>query len=161
MCAFFIHNCDVSSEKASELIQSDLNSFGKKKLDMVILHPPYMDIIKFTDKEEDLSQIFDLNLFINRFIASVKSVYEHLRKRKYLVLVIGDIYRNGEVLPLGFYLMYALRKNFKMLLKGILVKDMIGNRAKIGQESLWRYRALKNGNYLFKHEYVFVFRKEE
>lgn len=158
---FFIHNCDVSSEKARETIQSDLNTLGKKKLDLIMVHPPYLDIIKFTDKPEDLSNIADLNLFIDRFINSVRNAYVYLRKNKYLILVIGDIYRNGEVIPLGFYLMYALKKNFKMQLKGILVKDMVGNRAKIGQEALWRYRALKNGNFLFKHEYIFVFRKEE
>ena len=84
-----------------------------------------------------------------------------MKKKKYIILVIGDIYKNGEVIPLGFYLMYAIKKHFKCLLKGIVVKDMVGNRAKIGQEALWRYRTLKNGNYLFKHEYVFVFRKEE
>jgi hypothetical protein len=76
-------------------------------------------------------------------------------------LIIGDIYRNGEVIPLGFYLMDAIKKNFNCKLKGIVVKDMIGNRAKIGSEALWRYRALRNGNFLFKHEYVFVFRKEK
>ena len=56
--------------------------------------------------------------------------------------------------------LYYIKKELKSTLKGIVVKDMVGNRAKIGQEALWRYRALKYGNYLFKHEYIFVFRKE-
>lgn len=158
---FFIHNCDATSTKASVNIKTDLELWNKKKLDLIIAHPPYLDIVKFTDKTEDLSNISDINHFIERFIASVQSAYQHLKKRKHLVLVIGDIYKNGEVIPLGFYLMYAIKKQFKCALKGIVVKDMVGNRAKIGQEGLWRYRALKNGNYLFKHEYVFVFRKEE
>lgn len=159
--SFFVHNCDVCSQEASTFIESDLCDFGKKKLDLVIAHPPYLDVVKFTDKTEDLSNIADLNLFITKFIASVQSAYNYLKKKKYIILVIGDIYKNGEVIPLGFYLMYAIKKHFKCLLKGIVVKDMVGNRAKIGQEALWRYRTLKNGNYLFKHEYVFVFRKEE
>lgn len=158
---FFIHDCDVSSEKASSLIKEDLAQFGKKKLDLIIAHPPYLDVIKFTDKPEDLSNVTDINSFIVRFVSSVESAYFHLKNKKYLILVVGDVYRQGEVVPLGFYLMYAVKKNFNVLLKGIVVKDMVGNRAKIGQEALWRYRALKNGNYLFKHEYVFVFRKEE
>ena len=158
---YFIHDCDVSSEKASSLIRDDLTLLGKKRLDLVIAHPPYLDVVKFTDKPEDLSNVSDINLFIGRFVASVKSAYSHLKKKRYLILVVGDVYRQGEVVPLGFYLMYAIKKNFNVLLKGIVVKDMVGNRAKIGQEALWRYRALKNGNYLFKHEYVFVFRKED
>ena len=39
--------------------------------------------------------------------------------------------------------MYAIKKAVKCQLKGIVVKDMVGNRGKIVAESLWRYRALK------------------
>ncbi len=158
---FSIHNCDVTSECASENIKSDLNQYGKRKLDLIIAHPPYLDVVKFTDKPEDLSNISNVNVFIDKFIASIKSAYSFLKKKGYIILVIGDVYKNSEVVPLGFYLMYAIKKTFKCALKGIVIKDMVGNRAKIGQEGLWRYRALKNGNYLFKHEYVFVFRKED
>jgi hypothetical protein len=56
--------------------------------------------------------------------------------------------------------MNAIKQNFKCLLKGIVVKDMVGNRGKIGSEAIWRYRALKSDNYLFKHEYIFVFKKK-
>lgn len=108
-----------------------------------------------------MSNIPNINTFITKFIASINNAYNLLKKRGYLILVIGDVYKNSEVVPLGFYLMYAIKKEFKCSLKGIVVKDMVGNRAKIGKEALWRYRALRNGNYLFKHEYVFVFRKEE
>ena len=160
-CEYFIHNCDVASKEVSMLISNDLSLLKKKKLDMIIAHPPYLDIVKFTDKPEDLSNIIDLNLFIDKFLMAIKSAYLYLKKKKYMILVAGDVYRNGEVVPLGFYLMYAIKKHFKCALKGIVVKDIVGNRAKIGQERLWQYRALKNGNYLFKHEYVFVFRKEE
>lgn len=119
-----------------------------------------MDIIQFTDKEEDLSHIQNLNDFIATFTKAVENCFKYLGRRKYFVLVIGDVYKNSEVVPLGFYLMYAIKKHFPVLLKGIVVKNMAGNRAKIGSEGLWRYRALRNGNYIFKHEYVFVFQKK-
>lgn len=157
---FSIHNCDVTSNEASSFIQDDLIKFGKRKIDLIVAHPPYLDVVKFTDKPEDLSSITDIPLFIKKFVAAVKSAYVFLKKKKYIVLVVGDVYKNGEVIPLGFYLMYAIKKHFACSLKGIVVKDMVGNRAKIGKEALWHYRALRNGNYLFKHEYVFVFRKE-
>ena len=159
---FTIHNHDVcDTVKAQTLIKDDLQRYEKEFVDLVIAHPPYLDIIKFTDKVEDLSSIADINEFIERFIASMHSGIDLLKPKKHFILVIGDIYRNGEVIPLGFYLMEAIKKNFKCKLKGIVVKDMVGNRAKIGSEALWRYRALRNGNFLFKHEYVFVFRKEK
>ncbi len=36
---------------------------------------------------------------------------------------------------------------------------MVNNRGKIGTEAIHRYRALKYGYYIFKHEYIFVFKK--
>ena len=97
---------------------------------------------------------------IEKYTQSVKNVWPFLKKKQYFVLVIGDLWRNGEVIPLGFYLMYAIKKAVKCELKGIVVKDMVGNRGKIGSEGIWKYRALKNGNFLFKHEYIFVFKKK-
>lgn len=154
-----IHNCDVTqSDKVNALIEKDLKKMNRKKADLLIVHPPYLDIVKFTDKQEDLSNISNLSVFIDKFCIAMSNALAYLKSKHYFVLVIGDIYRNGEVMPLGFYLMYAIKKAIKCQLKGIVVKDIVGNRAKIGQEALWRYRALVNGNYLFKHEYIFVFK---
>lgn len=156
---YAIHNCDVTqSDKFNACIEADLRRMNRKKADLLIIHPPYLDIVKFTDKQEDLSNISDLSTFIDKFCIAVSNALACLKSRHYFVLVIGDIYRNGEVIPLGFYLMYAIKKTFSCQLKGIVVKDIVGNRAKIGQEALWKYRALVNGNYLFKHEYLFVFK---
>lgn len=157
---YFIHNSDIcSSEGVANEIKADLKELGKRTVDHIIIHPPYLDIIKFTEKKEDLSNIHDLKVFIDKFIEALDNCWQFLKSGKYVSLVIGDIYRDSEVIPLGFYLMYAIKKHFKCKLKGIVIKDMVGNRAKIGIESLWRYRALKSDNFLFKHEYLFVFKK--
>lgn len=157
---YYIHNCDITNtEKVSELVETDLKSMNKRTVDLIMSHPPYLDIVKFTDKPEDLSNISNIKDFIAKFVNATNAVWKFLKKGKYFCLVIGDIYRDSEVIPLGFYLMYAIKKNFNCKLKGIVVKDMLGNRAKIGIESLWRYRALKSDNFLFKHEYIFVFKK--
>lgn len=157
---YLIHNCDITnSEEVSLALSDDLIRLEKTGVDLIMAHPPYLDIIKFTDKEEDLSHISDVNHFIELYIKGVKNVWPFLKDNQYFVLVIGDLWRNGEVVPLGFYLMYAIKKAVKCKLKGIVVKDMVGNRGKIGSEALWKNRALKNGNFLFKHEYIFVFKK--
>jgi DNA modification methylase len=158
---YYIHNCDITNtEKVSELVETDLKSMNKRTVDLIMSHPPYLDIVKFTDKPEDLSNISNINDFIAKFVSATNTVWKFLKKGKYFCLVIGDIYRDSEVIPLGFYLMYAIKRNFNCKLKGIVVKDMLGNRAKVGIESLWRYRALKSDNFLFKHEYIFVFKKQ-
>lgn len=158
---YFIHNCDISNHtEAKNEVKKDLNALKKRKVDLIISHPPYMDVVKFTDDINDLSNIHDVKIFIHKYIEALRPVWDYLRNRKYLVLVIGDVWKDGEVKPLGFLLMYAIKKAFKCKLKGILIKDMLGNRAKIGKEGLWKYRALKSDNFLFKHEYIFVFKKE-
>ncbi|MDE6697569.1 MAG: hypothetical protein K2K25_11885, partial [Muribaculaceae bacterium] len=82
-----------------------------------------------------------------------------LNTNKYVSLIIGDIYKNGEVIPLAFYLMYAIKKNFNCKLKGVVVKDIVGNRDKLKNEALWRYRTQRSDTFLFKHEYIFIFKK--
>ena len=42
---------------------------------------------------------------------------------------------------------------------GINSKNFEETKGKANQKALWKQRALKNGLYLFKHEYIFVFRK--
>jgi hypothetical protein len=44
-------------------------------------------------------------------------------------------------------------------LKSIIVKNFEETTAKRSQKELWKYRALAGGFYIFKHEYIFVFRK--
>ena len=158
---YLIHNCDITcSDKVSLSLSDDLIKLNKTGIDLIMSHPPYLDIIKFTDKKEDLSNISDLNTFIDVYIKGVKNVWPFLKTNQYFVLVIGDLWRNGEVLPLGFYLMNAIKNSVQCQLKGIVIKDMVGNKGKLGSEDIWRYRALKSGVFLFKHEYIFVLKKK-
>jgi hypothetical protein len=44
--------------------------------------------------------------------------------------------------------------------KSIVVKNIEGNEVGKGRtNNLWRYRALRGGFYIFKHEYVLIFHK--
>ena len=83
-----------------------------------------------------------------------------LEKKHYLGIVIGDKYTNSEWVPLGFYVMQEAMKNKELRLKSILVKNIVGTRAKRNQEHLWRYRALVGGFYIFRHEYILLFQKK-
>lgn len=130
-----------------------------KKFQFALLHPPYWDIVKFTDKKEDLSNCNELKEFVDKFITVCDNFMPHLDKNRYFAVVIGDVYKNSEVIPLGFYLMHHIKLNFKVKLKGVIVKNIEGNRGKIGQNNIWRYRALKNDYFIFKHEYILVFKK--
>jgi len=149
---------DSSSADIKEKINIALSHIGKDAVDLVVLHPPYHDIIKFSDNPNDLSNKQTVEDFCGSFGQVIENTTEALRTERFLIIVIGDKYEGSEWIPLGFLAMQeALKRGF--LLKSIVVKDMQGNRAKQNQEWLWRYRALVGGFYIFKHEYVFVMKK--
>lgn len=122
------------------------------------MHPPYFDILKFSENPADLSNSQDLQSFILSFGSAVEKAVNILDKNRYLAVVIGDKYSAGQWYPLGFYCMEEAQKH-NLLLKSIIVKNMGGNRGKRNQESIWRYRALSSDYYIFKHEYIFLFKK--
>lgn len=150
---------DSSSEIIKTEIKQTLEGLQKKYLSLVILHPPYHDIIKFSDNPNDLSNKESVADFCESFGKVIENTTEYLTKGRYLVIVMGDKYTNSEWIPLGFYAMQeAMKRGFS--LKSIVVKDMQNNRAKQNQQQLWRYRALVGGFYIFKHEYIFILRKK-
>jgi len=146
---FKIHNCDVTNKQDFD------TSINNQKVQFLIAHPPYLDIVKFTEKVEDLSQISDTKIFLEKLITAIGNGLNYLEKDRYFAVVIGDVYKNSEVVPLGFYVENAIKQNFKVKLKGIIVKNIEGNRGKIGQNTIWKYRAMQSDYYIFKHEYIF------
>ena len=133
-------------------------SLGIKKVQFVIMHPPYWDIIKFSDDSHDLSNTSSLSDFLNSFGEVIDNTTRYLEKNRYCAVVIGDKYANSQVIPLGFYCMNLfIEKGF--LLKAILVKNFGDTKGKANKQGIWRYRALASDFYIFKHEYIFVFKK--
>lgn len=139
-------------------IDEILNTLFIDKLQFVIFHPPYWDIIKFSDDKSDLSNSESLDLFLESFGEVIDNSTKHLEKNRYCACVIGDKYANGQVVPLSFYCMNIfIEKGFQ--LKAILVKNFGETKGKANQQAIWRYRAITNDFYIFKHEYIFVFKK--
>jgi len=129
-----------------------------KKFQMIIMHPPYHDIIRFSESKEDLSNAKSLKEFLGMFGKIVENVTPLLENNRYLILVIGDKYSKGEWIPLGHLTMLeVLKKGYT--LKSSIVKNIENTTGKRNQEDLWRYRALVGGFYIFKHEYIFIFKK--
>lgn len=151
---------DSTTKEAREKVLEVLDKIGQKSVQLIILHPPYHDIIKFSNRKEDLCNAPTVEEFAGKFGDVIENFVDLLDRNRYLVIVIGDKYTNGEWVPLGFYLMQeTLKRGRNLKLKSILVKNIVNNRAKLNQEHLWRYRALVGGFYIFKHEYILVFKK--
>lgn len=137
-----------------------LDMYKIKNVQFIIYHPPYWDIIKFSEDANDLSNSKNLEDFIDNFRQVVKNTSTILEKGRYCAVVIGDKYANSQLVPLGFYCMQAMQQE-GLTLKATIVKNFEETKGKANQKALWKQRALKNGLYLFKHEYIFVFKKEK
>ena len=170
---------DSTSQEARAEVEAALEKLGRDSVQLILMHPPYHDIIKFSDNPADLCNAPTVESFLDSFGSVLSNFADLLDRGRYLAIVIGDKYTRSEWVPLGFQLMSetlnwrfraddaatddanraAARRGRKLVLKSIIVKNMVNNRAKINQENLWRYRALVGGFYIFKHEYILVFRK--
>jgi hypothetical protein len=136
-----------------------LSDLGKKQVQLLIMHPPYHDIISFSEDDKDLSNAASTDEFLKMFGGVLDNVCPVLERGRFFALVIGDKYSRGEWTPLGFQCMSeVLKRGFS--LKSIVVKNFEETRAKRDQKQLWRYRALVGGFYIFKHEYIFIFKKQ-
>lgn len=135
-------------------------AYGIDNVQFIIYHPPYWDIIKFSEDIEDLSNSPTLEDFTENFGKVVRNTLPLLEKGRYCAVVIGDKYANSQIIPLGFYCMQAMQQA-GLTLKATIVKNFGETKGKANQKALWRRRALQNGLYVFKHEYIFVFKKEK
>ena len=135
-----------------------MENVGIEKVQFVIMHPPYWDIIRFSDDEKDLSNSATLEEFLKLFGDIIDNTTQYPQKGRYCACVVGDKYANSQVIPLGFYCMNKfLEKGF--LLKAILVKNLGETKGKAGKQEIWRYRAINSDFYIFRHEYIFIFKK--
>lgn len=125
---------------------------------LAILHPPYHDIIRFSDRPDDLSNQASVEDFVEGFGAVVEGALKVLKRKRFLAVVIGDKYAGQNWVPLGFFCMQKAQQ-LGLNLKSIVVKNFEDTLGKRCQRELWRYRALAGGFYVFKHEYVLLFQK--
>jgi len=149
----------VTGDSRTIDIEEVLEKHKINQVQLLIMHPPYYDIIKFSKDEKDLSNAKNTKEFLKMFGEVVDNATPFLEKGRYFVLVIGDKYSKGEWIPLGFYCMQEVLKR-GYLLKSIIVKNFEETRGKRNQKELWRYRALVGGFYVFKHEYIMLFKKK-
>jgi len=149
---------DATHPDTVGLVREVLARGNRTDADCVFLHPPYHNIIRFSRDRRDLSNARGEGRFLEAFQRSVTHATSLVRPGGHVVLVIGDIFRRGQVRPLGFLCMEMCRRS-GLELRAINVKDIQNTRGKGHRTNLWRYRAFKEGLYVFRHEYVMLFRR--
>lgn len=141
-------------------VDDHLRDMGCDRAQLLILHPPYHDIVKFTPYKADLSRSVDLPEFRKRLAQVVERAVLRLDPGRVAAMVIGDIYQDKRLYPLGLWGLEIMAA-CGLQPKAIVVKDIVGNeRGKGKAGNLWRYRALAGGFFVFKHEYILIMTRE-
>lgn len=125
-----------------------------ESIDFVCTHPPYANIIEYSeDIEEDIS-----HCKVPQFLEEMKKVaaesYRVLKKDKFCAVLMGDTRQKGHVIPMSFDVMKIFEaQGFK--LKEIIIKEQHNCRA----TGYWKTNSVKYNFLLLAHENLFVFRK--
>lgn len=130
---------------------------------LTFLHPPYADAIDYNEalepKDGDLS--LPWSEFLDEFKLVVQNAIRVTEPGGVIVLVMGDLYRKGEHLPLAWRCIDLFLQR-SLILKGVIVKDFGTETKNSGKNrNLWVWRALQHGFWLLDHEYVAVFQVPE
>lgn len=131
---------------------TNLEFIKDESIDLICTHPPYADVIKYSkDIEGDISLV-SVEEFLKEIKKVAKESYRVLKKNKICAVMMGDIRKYGNVVPLGFKTMEEfLQAGFKS--KEIIIKEQHNCMS----TKYWENR--KNNFLLLAHEYIFVFQK--
>ena len=132
----------------------NLNFIPDESIDFICTHPPYANIIKYSeDIENDLS-----HLKVKDFLIEMEKVasesYRVLKKDKFCAVLMGDTRQKGHIIPMSFEVMKIFEKvGFKT--KEIIIKEQHNCKA----TGFWKTNSVKYNFLLIAHEYLFVFKK--
>lgn len=123
-------------------------------IDFIGTHPPYANIIQYSENiEGDLSH-FDVKPFLEQMKPVAAECYRVLKHDKFCAILMGDTRKKGHVIPMSFEVMKIFEKaGFR--LKEIIIKEQHHCKA----TGYWKTNSVKYNFLLLAHEYLFVFRK--
>lgn len=132
----------------------NLSFIPDENIDFICTHPPYANIIKYSENiENDLSQLKVKDFLIEMEKVALES-YRVLKKDKFCAILMGDTRQKGHIIPMSFEVMKIFEKaGFRT--KEIIIKEQHNCRA----TGFWKTNSVKYNFLLIAHEYLFVFKK--
>ncbi|MBP2024507.1 TRM11 family SAM-dependent methyltransferase [Peptoniphilus stercorisuis] len=132
----------------------NLDFLKSDSIDLIMMHPPYSNIIKYSeDIDGDLS-LMKLDDFYKSMKLVAKESYRVLKEEKFCAVLMGDTRKKGHVIPMGFNIMNIfIEEGF--ILKEIVIKEQHNCRA----TGFWKTNSIKYNFLLLAHEYLFIFHK--
>jgi len=132
----------------------NLRNIKDNSIDLICAHPPYANIIQYTDNKKDDLSFLDINDFLKEMKKVAQESFRVLKPSHQCAILIGDTRRKKHVIPLGFGLIDVfLRAGFK--LKELIIKRQHNCKT----TGFWFNNSIKYNFLLLAHEYLPVFEK--
>lgn len=134
----------------------NLSSIKDNSIDLIVTHPPYLNIIKYSDGkiEGDLSNVASVSKFLIELEKGIKELYRVLKEDKYCAILIGDTRKRSHYVPLSYYVMDLFLQN-----GFVLKEDIIKVQHNCKSTPYWERQTNKYNFFLIMHEHLFIFRK--
>lgn len=131
---------------------ADMYFIKNQSIDFICTHPPYANIIKYSDATDGDISLLNVKDFLSAMNKVAKESFRVLKNGKMCAVMIGDIRMHGKVAPLGFHVMECfLKEGFSN--REIIIKEQHNCRS----TEFW---TKQNQDFiLLAHEYIFVFQK--
>lgn len=143
----YIEYGDVCTYKLSE------------QADVIIYHPPYHNIVKYSDNPLDGSSFNDYKDFLRWVESTADNIVPQIKPKGYLIIVCGNAYIDGEEIDLGVYVKDIFRSR-GMICKSHIIKDYGETKGTEGKNyNLNYYRQLRGGYNNFYGDNIFVVKK--
>lgn len=150
---------DVDNKAWQRGFKWDSRNLAKIKdetIDFILTHPPYVDIIKYSDGKliDDLSNISDIDAFCDEMEKVAKEFYRVLKPGRFCAILMGDTRRQKMYQPLAYKVMDRFLKS------GLLLKeDIIKRQFNCKATGFWVTKSKEANFLLIMHEHLFVFQK--
>jgi predicted RNA methylase len=93
----------------------DLSFLQDNSIYLICAHPPYTNIIHYTDSKEGDLSFFDIDDFLKEMSKVARESFRVLKQGRQCAILIGDTRRKKHVIPLGFKLINVyLDAGFKL-----------------------------------------------
>lgn len=131
-----------------------LDFIPDSSIDLICTHPPYADIIKYSENIPGDLSLLNVNDFLEQMKAVASESHRILKKDKFCAILMGDTRQKGHMVPMSFEVMRIFEAaGFK--LKELIIKEQHNCKA----TGYWKSSSVKYNFLLIAHEYLFVFKK--
>jgi len=132
----------------------DLSWLESNSIDLICTHPPYANIIQYTNNKEGDLSFLDVEEFLQEMAEVAAENFRVLKPGRQCAVLIGDMRRKKHVIPLAFKLINVY------LAAGFRLRELIIKRQhNCKTTGFWYESSIKNNFLLLAHEYLPVFEK--